>query len=216
MNKNRVGPWHHLLAALLIALLLPLAATASDPAPRQMVEQISDRLQRLLTSDPGRLAADPEGVYAGADEIIAPHVDFDRVGRLVLGKYWRRATPEQRQRFIAEFRRLVVRSYSTAFNDFGEWEIRYLPVRRSEDGRRAVVRTRVTRPGAEPVEVAYHMHRRDGRWLAYDVKVDGISLITNYRNSFSREIRRAGVDGLIRKLSAMNQRHLKGNDLAAN
>ena len=215
MNQNQAGRIRYLFTAALLALLLPLVA-AAEQSPRQMVEQISDQLLHLLTSDSGRLATDPEAVYGAADRIIAPHVDFDRVGRLVLGKYWRRATPEQRQRFIAEFRRLVVRSYSTAFNDFGDWTIRYLPVRLSEDGRRAVVRTRVTRPGAEPVEVSYHMHRPGGRWLAYDVKVDGISLITNYRNSFSREIRQAGVEGLIRKLSAMNQRHLKRNDLAAN
>jgi len=190
---------------LLLTLASPLAATSGELAPpQQVVEQISNQLHQVLTSDSDRLQRDPDYVYQLANEILVPHVDFSRVSSLVLGKHWRRATPQQREQFSQEFQRLLVRTYSTAFNQFGDWVVHYLPVRMSEDGARAVVRIKVSRPAAEAVEVLYNMHLREGEWLAYDVKVDGISLITNYRSSFSREIRRVGMDGLIRKLSSMN------------
>ena len=190
---------------LLMTLGAPLVATPGELAPpQQVVEQISNRLHQVLNSDRDRLQHDPDYIYQLANEILVPHVDFSRVSSLVLGKYWRRATPQQREQFSQEFQRLLVRTYSTAFHQFGDWEIRYLPVRMSEDGARAVVRIKVSRPTAEPVEVLYHMHLKEGEWLAYDVKVDGISLITNYRSTFSREIRRVGIEGLIRKLSGMN------------
>ncbi|HEB97612.1 MAG TPA: ABC transporter substrate-binding protein [Sedimenticola thiotaurini] len=217
--KNRKQGHSFLVAAAIavLGLLAPFCLLADESeAPVQVVERISAELYQLLAGDRAQRPLEPESLYRGVDEVISPHVDYDRVARLVLGKYWRRSSPDQRQRFIAEFRQLLVRSYATAFSDFGDWEIRYLPSRRSQDGKRAVVRAKVTRPGADPVEVAYAMHSREGRWLAYDVKVDGISLITNYRNSFSKEIRRIGVDGLIRKLAAMNGRQRGADHLAAN
>jgi len=190
---------------LVLALWGPVGASPGELAPpQQVIEQISSQLHQVLNEDPGRLDRDPDYVYRLANDILIPHVDFSRVSSLVLGKHWRRATPEQRERFSREFQRLLVRTYSTAFHQFGDWKIRYLPVRLSEDGKRALVPIEVTMPGSEPVKVLYHMHLKQGEWLAYDVKVEGVSLITNYRSTFSREIRRVGMDGLIRKLSGMN------------
>lgn len=211
MNTIAENRWLRTVGWMMVVVGLwwPLLGSTEEMAPPQrVVKQISDQLSRLLTAEPERLDRDPEYLYRVADRIIAPHVDFSRVSRLVLGKHWRRASPDQRARFVRELQRLVVRTYSTAFKTFGEWQIHYFPVRMSGDGKRAAVRIKVTRPGAEPVEVAYHMHLKDGRWLAYDVKVDGISLITNYRSTFSREIRKVGLDGLIEKLSSMNGQHL--------
>ncbi len=190
---------------LLMMLGAPLVATPGELAPpQQVVEQISNQLHQVLNSDRDRLQRDPGYIYQLANEILVPHVDFPRVSSLVLGKYWRRATPQQREQFSQEFQRLLVPTYFTSCQQVGDWEIRYMPGRRSEDGARAVVRIKVSRPTAEPVEVLYHMHLKEGEWLAYDVKVDGISLITNYRSTFSKEIRRVGMDGLIDKLSSMN------------
>ncbi len=196
----------HLLALLCALSLLPGMSAAGDAAaPQQVIEKISSQLKETIDRERERLQTDPGFVYQLAEEILLPHVDFARVSGLVLGKYWRRATPRQKRNFSREFKRLLVRTYATAFHEFGDWEIRYLPVRLSKSGKDATVRTQVLRPeAAEPVEVIYRMHLKDGQWMAYDVKIEGISLITNYRSTFSKEVRRLGMDGLIKKIASLN------------
>lgn len=126
------------------------------------------------------------------------------MSRLVLGRYWRTASSRLQALFTAQFTRLLVRSYSAAIREAGEWEIRFLPIQPNSEDNRFVVPSEIVRSGAQPVAVDYHMHLKDGRWLAYDLKIEGISLVTNYRSSFARINRQRGIDGLIAELQSKN------------
>jgi phospholipid transport system substrate-binding protein len=197
------------LATFFAAIALgPTAAVAQRlSGPQQVVENVSDGLVRILREQRGKLKTDPDFVYEIVDDLFLPHVDVDTVSALVLGRHWRTATPEQRQAFNREFKRLVTQTYATAIHELSAdgWDIIYLPVRElGGKSKRVVVRTQISRPGAQPTSVDYSMRYKGNRWLAYDVKVEGISLLSNYRSSFGRLVSQKGLDGLIRDLNARN------------
>jgi len=199
------------LGMMLLTLVIgfnPQALQAEKAGPNQVIQQLSERLLEVIVKEQGRLADDPASLYRLANDVLVPHIDFSKVSSLVLGKHWRRATPDQQDAFRAQFQLLLVRTYSTAFTELKEWEIRFLPNRMNKDGTGASVRTQLLLPQTDPIEVLYHMHQKEGSWMAYDVKIDGISLVTNYRSSFNREVRTIGLDGLIRKITMLNEKHM--------
>ena len=198
------------VSVLLLISAISVHATATKVAgPQQVIKDVSTQLLQILEKEQALLKKDPAQVYALANEVLVPHVDFLRVSNLVLGKHWKRADPEQKEKFSGQFQRLLVRTYSSALNEFTGLEIRYLPIRMNTDDVSVVVRTEVMRSGAESVNVAYQMHKTGNRWMAYDIKIDGISLVTNYRNSFSRQVRQNGMDALIDNLTRMNNKRVK-------
>ncbi len=193
-----------LMLYALIAMHSCLASADQAVPPEQVIEQVSSQLLEVLERDRERLREDPRYVYRLADEILAPNIDFARVSSLVLGKHWRKATPAQRSEFAYQFQRLLVRTYATAFSELGNWTLRIAPATMSSNNRRATVKAKLFRPQAAPVDLNYSMNYSDGRWCAYDVKIDGVSLVTNYRSSFAREVRLKGIDGLIGKITSLN------------
>ena len=194
------------LAVLLGCLLWSLPARAADglAPPQQVLQAASDALLTALAAKRGAQGADPTRVQALVREYVLPHVDFERFSGLAVGRAWRRATAEQRARFVAEFERLLVRTYATGLVAFETWEIRYPPQRIAADADDVLVRTEVLRRGAQPVPVDYRMHCDEGRWRVYDVVVEGVSFASTYRTSFEQEVRQAGIDGLIDRLSELN------------
>jgi len=167
--------------------------------------ETSEKLQTAMKENP------PAGDYARASqivrEIIDPHVDFNRVAALVLGKHWKQANDDQKNRFKKEFRELLIRTYAVAFSEYSEWEITYLPVKLDPQDKKAFVRTEIVRPSAPSISVNYRMVRkRNNQWKVYDVVIEGISFITNYRSSFKNDVARTGsLDGVIEKLAARNR-----------
>ena len=188
---------------------LPADADERLSEPQAVIQSISDQMKNILHRDRERLQSDPEYVYRLANEVLVPHIDFARVSALVLGKHWHRASPAQQVEFARQFERLLVRTYATAFSEFDEWEIQHFPLQQHSDERVVQVRTKVLRPGAQPVEVVYQMHHDDRGWKVYNVKIEGVSLVTNYRTRFSQEIRRGGMDGLIQTLKSKNDMRVK-------
>jgi phospholipid transport system substrate-binding protein len=198
-----------LLFFSLVVSPLPGKAETLDE-PQIVIQKISDQLQAILKKDRKRLKSDPSYIYRLADEILVPHIDFGRVSSLALGKHWRRARPEQKKEFVKQFKLLLIRTYATAFTEIKEWEIRHLPVKHGKRKGDVFVRTEVLRPGAQPVSVDYRMYRtRSGGWKVYNVKIENISLITTYRTKFQQEIRRGGMDGLIKTLKSKNNKRVK-------
>ncbi|MEA3278450.1 MAG: ABC transporter substrate-binding protein [Pseudomonadota bacterium] len=194
-----------LCLTLQFAIALPwAAATESLTEPQRVIQRVSDGLMRVLREDRHLLENDPAYVYRLVDDLFLPNVDFERVSSLVLGPYWRRASVEQREAFSHEFKNLLIHTYATAVNELSVWEIRYLPQRLEPEQKEVTVRTQVMRPGGEPIDVNYRMVYKEKRWLAYDVAVAGISLLTNYRSTFIRLVRQKGIDGLIAELAARN------------
>lgn len=193
------------ISALLFGLALNTAvAVAETPDPETLVRETSDRMLTVLKEQHDVIKAEPQRLYELVDDIVLPHFDFERMARWVLGKHWKRATPDQQQRFVDEFRTLLVRTYGTALLDYTDLKINYLPLRMTEGSEDVTVRTEVMKPGGQPIPINYSMFRRADGWKVYDVTIDGISLVSNYRTDFSNQINTAGLDALIQKLVERN------------
>jgi phospholipid transport system substrate-binding protein len=171
--------------------------------PQQVIQKTADQLQVSLQKP--EYKADFKKATALVDQIINPHIDFDRVAILVLGKHWRTATPVQKERFKQEFRMLLVRTYTTAFTEYANWKIRYLPLEKEASDKKAMVKTEILQSGGQPVAVNYRMIHEGDDWKVYDVLIEGISLLQNYRTSFNDEVEQTGsLDQLIKHLAERN------------
>jgi phospholipid transport system substrate-binding protein len=193
------------LLLLQSALLFAAPAHSALNEPQRIIQQVSNELMRVLRDDRNLLKTDPGYVHRLVDELFLPHVDVPRVSALALGPYWRDATPEQRRVFQNEFQRLLVQTYASALDALSAWEIRFLPMQLESGDTRTLVRTEIQQPGGSPVRVDYRMALSDGRWQAYDVAVQEVSLLASYRNQFSAVAQRRGIDGLLQELTARNE-----------
>src|SRR5512139_3125715 len=200
--------------ALTMAFFTQVAA-ANVEEPRAMLESVSKELLGTLKKEQSQLHAKPQRLFEVVDQVLVPHVDLETMSRLVLGKYWRTATPDQRERFTAEFRTLMVRFYVSALLDdpkqidtilaHSDTIITFLPVSGGDDPQKSTVRSEVHLPSGPVVPVVFSLHNKGGEWRVFDVNVDGISLIINYRNSFSTQVAQSGLDSLINDLAARNK-----------
>jgi len=202
----------YIFPLIFVFLLLPAAAETEDASdPRGLVKNTSERMLSILRKEREQLKKNPELIYGLVNEIVIPHFDFTRISRWVLGKYWRQATSEQRQQFANEFRTLLVKTYATSLLEFVDDEFKYPPLRMKPDAKRVTVRTDVIRSGAAPVRIEYRLFKAKDGWKAYDVLVEGISLVANYRSSFAEEIRQGGLDKLIARLEEHNKNRVTAN-----
>jgi phospholipid transport system substrate-binding protein len=191
-----------LLAALLLAPALAWAD--QDQGPGQVVEATSEQMLQVLRANRKLLDKDPDRIIDLVQAIVVPHFDFVRISAWVLGKHWREATPEQRGQFVQEFQSLMVNTYGTALLEYSDYKITYTPVRMVEGDRVVMVRTNVERVGADAINLDYRMfHGKDG-WKVFDILVDNVSLVANYRTSFDQEIRESSMDDLINRLAEHN------------
>ncbi len=199
--QNRLWP--------LLCLLLALGASARDGSgvgPLELVRATANTVLSQVVARKQELKQHPGRIYELIERDAVPHFDFERMSRLAVGRYWRRATPEQKAAFIEAFKQLLMRTYATALLEYSDQPIQYLPLRRSRRADEAMVMTRVDNNG-QKVPINYRLHRgRDGEWRVYDVIVDGVSLVSNYRSSFVSQIRRYGMDGLIERLRRHNRK----------
>jgi phospholipid transport system substrate-binding protein len=178
---------------------------ASVPEPEALVRKITGEVLAELKSDQALQAGDKQKAIALAEKKILPHLDFAEATRFVMGRAWSQASPEQRKRLVAEFRRLLLRTYANAFHGYGGQAMEVLPVRMHPEDTEVTVRNRYLRPGAPPLMVDYAMHKTPEGWKIFDVAVEGISMLMVYRAEFSEQLRRAGVDDLIQGLAEKNK-----------
>jgi len=199
-----------LLAWLFAAALLPAGVPAAqaqpeaEPEPVTMLREMTEYLQGVVRDD-STILNDPVRLRALANEVVLPHVDFVSLSRWVLGKNWRKATPQQREAFMAEFREMLMLDYLGRVTSYRESEVRFLPLRPGSREEREVVQAEVEPEGAPVINVLFRLHRVDGQWLVYDIAVEGISLVATHRSGFTEEISRHGIDGLIARLAERNQ-----------
>lgn len=186
-------------------LMLGIGSAWAMQDPQQLVEDTTDAITTALRAEQGNINARPARLYEIVDEIVLPHFDFERMASWVLGKYWRKASPAEREQFTGEFRDLLVRTYAKALNENYDQQIDMLPTREKSDGTEVTVRTEVRQQAGFPIPIDYKMHIKDGSWKVYDVSVDGISLVANYRTSFAKEIRSDGLPKFIQRLAARNE-----------
>jgi len=190
--------------AVLLFLGLPLIATANID-PQALVEQVADKTIKRLKKDRALIDKEPKYINAVIDELLIPHFDFERMARWVLGKHWRKAKPDQRQAFVGEFKSLLIRTYASSLREYSDQNIKYLPFRGKLDSGDVTVRSEIEQPGGFPIPINYRLYLKTNEWLVYDISIDDISLIANYRSSFSRQIRKSGIDKLIQKLADKNK-----------
>ena len=189
---------------VILALSVPAALAAPVP-PDELVRQTIEEVLSIIRSDEKIQAGDLERITEVMEEKVAPHLDFPRMTRLAVGRPWRQATPEQRTALVREFRTLLIRSYASAFKMFNAIFVEYRPLRAGPDETDATVNTLIRLPGGvQPITVDYDMQLRGDAWKVFDVRIDGASLIINYRNIFSQEIQRSGIDGLLESLTERN------------
>ncbi len=185
----------------LVALEPALAQETADAA----VKRTSQELLQIIRADPKVQAGDQARIREVVEAKVFPNIDFERMTSLAMGRNWRVASPEQQKRLIEEFRTLLVRTYSGALAQYRDQTMDYKPLRAEPNATDVTVRTEVLRPGQAPVPIDYSMTRTKEGWKAYDIIVGGVSLVTNYRDEFSEQIKTSGVDGLIKTLAAKNK-----------
>jgi phospholipid transport system substrate-binding protein len=191
------------LFILLMSLLSAIGAKAADLLPPQKaIQEASDKLQQKLQDK--AFSQNFAKVADFVDQTIYPHTDFDKISELVLGKLWKAASGDEQTRFKKEFQTLLVRTYSRAFVEFKDWTVRFLPLEMASGADKVVVKTEVLQPGLQPISVNYRMFLRNGNWKAYDIMIEGVSLVTNYRSTFSNEVKTKGslnavIDGLAKR-----------------
>jgi phospholipid transport system substrate-binding protein len=192
-----------LLTLIAVAGLAGVAQAAEDTAaqgPSELVEEVANRMLADLDANREEYRKDPSKIGALVEKNLLPHFDIDYSARLVLGKHWRNATPEQRDRFIKAFYQSLLRNYGSALAEFTGDRLKVLPSKVAPDADRATVRTEVRRSNGERVPVNYSMRKTPEGWKAWDVVIEGISYVKSFREDFGAEIDARGLDAVIERM----------------
>ena len=206
MVINPIAPRSAALVLLLVAALWGAVPVArAQEAPDAIVKRVATDVIATIKSDPAIQAGNEARIRDVLETKLLPNFDFARMTALAMGKNWRSATPEQQQRVTDEFRALLVRTYSSALNNYRNETVEYKPLRMNAGDTEVTVRTLVVRPSGAPVQIDYSMEKKADGWKCYDVIVGGVSLVTNYRDEFNDQVKNGGVDGLIKTLADRNR-----------
>jgi phospholipid transport system substrate-binding protein len=184
---------------------MPIGKVAADDLkpPQQIIQSVSEQLQKKLQDK--TFTKNFAQVTQFVSSVVTLHTDFDKIAPLVLGKYWKTATPEEQERFKREFQTLIIRTYSRAFVEYNDWTIRFMPLDMSSESTKVVVKTEVLQPNRQPIDVNYRMFLINGEWKVYDIMIDGVSLVSNYRSTFNEEIQTKGsLSAVIDSLAKRN------------
>src|SRR6267378_7498964 len=193
-------------AALVLALAAP-ASPAEELTPDALVKAISLEVLAAIRQDKDVQAGNPKRIASLVEAKILPHFDFAHTTRIAMGANWRRASPEQREQLVREFRTLLVRTYSTALSNYRDQVIDFKPLRAQAGDEQVTVRSEVKQSGAQAVSIDYDMEKTSSGWKVYDVKISGASLAATYRDTFAEEVRNHGIEGLIDLLSSKNHQN---------
>jgi phospholipid transport system substrate-binding protein len=191
-------------SGLLLLMLVSGALWAAVKPAQEVVQDTSAQMLSALRQNYTALKQDSSQIYGLVDQIVLPNFDFELMSRWVLGRAWQQATPEQRRRFTDEFRTLLVRTYAKALLEYANEEVRVLPQPGATGGSETTVKTEVRLKAGQPIQINYSMHLGNNVWKVYDVTVDGVSLVTNYRGTFASQIRDSGIDAVIADLRQRN------------
>ena len=197
-----------LLGSFLLGGFLGLApgVFAQDVAPDVLAKKVTEEVLTLLRSDKDIQAGNKSKVYDLVEAKVLPHFNFARMTRLAVGAPWRQANPAQQQSLTAEFRTLLVHTYASAFSQYRDQGIDYRPLKMQAADTEVTVQSRIKQSGGgDPIEVNYSMEKTEQGWKVYDVVIAGVSLVQNYRSTFTSEIQKTGIDGLIASLTNKNK-----------
>jgi phospholipid transport system substrate-binding protein len=191
---------------LVFGLMLATLAHAEVVPPDVLVKQITEETYVYVNQDPALQKGDISKLVEWAEKSILNQFDFNRMTSLAVGKDWRQASPEQKKLLVAEFRKLLIRTFANAFIGIKkEQRMEYKPFKLNPEDQTAVVKTLIIKPGAKPLDVNFSLEKMTDGWKVFDVTLAGVSMITNYRDAFTQEIHNNGTDGLIKMLAEKNK-----------
>lgn len=189
------------------ALLISSVVCAGEiVAPLDLLKRTSDDVMSVLKEKRAAIDADPSLVYQIVDEYIIPHLDDVTLAKLALGKNWRKASNDQKVEFVDQFRILLVRTYSKSLQEFRDQKINFFPVKMKADATRVTVKSEILQSGGPSIPMNYRLRLKDDAWKVYDIKIDGVSLVTSYRGTFAQEIRKGGMKALLKMLHEKNSK----------
>lgn len=180
------------------------APVTPGPGPQQLIDSVSKEMLHEVDANRAALAKDPARLRALVNRVLLPHFDTEYSARLVLGRYWRDATEQQRQRFIEGFVQSMMRQYGNALLDFTADRLTLLPFKGDPTATTATVRTEVKRDNGTPVPVNYSLHATPEGWKAWDVTIEGVSYVKNFKTDFGAEIEAKGLEAVIQRLETEN------------
>lgn len=187
-----------------LCLLLATATAHAAMAPDELVKTTSEEVLTIVRSDPDIAAGDTSKIIDIVEAKVLAHFDFARMTRLAVGKNWRNASDPQREALTNGFRTLLVRTYAVALAQFRDRAVDYRPLDKAPNGPDVMVHTTVATPQGKPINMDYRMGAVGEDWKVYDVLVDGVSLVINYRSSFDATVSEKGIDGLVALLEEKN------------
>jgi len=199
------------LMGLALICLVSLA-NAEAVAPDVLIKSVAQDVMNIVKQDSGSKAESQKKILALVDAEVLPNFNFTHMTQLAMGRYWRQASPEQQKALVAEFRNMLVRTYTNAFTLYHDQQIEIKPLKLAPADIDVMVFSRIIKTGGQPTSVNYRMEKMPDGWKVYDVVIEAVSLVTNYRGQFSSTIQQSGVDGLIKELSGMNSDKLQKAD----
>jgi len=179
--------------------------------PQPLIEGMINELLDRLSASAEQIEQDRSVAYELSNELVVPYLDFPRITRIIIGKYWRDANDEQRQHLIDEISTLLIRSYVTAMIAYADdtltdEQLVYLPSRYKAGDRKTSVRAKISLDSGQTIDVRYSLYRTEGQWKIYDISFENISLVLTYRTSFGATIKHKGLDALITRLENRNRK----------
>lgn len=178
---------------------------ADAMTPDALAKNVTEEVLAIIRADKDIQAGNQKKVLDLVETKIVPHFNFAGMTQIALGKNWRQASAEQRKALTNEFRALLIRTYTTAFTQYKNQTVEYRPLRLAPGDNDVVVKSFIKQPSGQPIAVDYNMEKTDAGWKVYNMKIEGISLVENYRNTFNTEIQKGGIDGLIKTLADRNK-----------
>jgi len=193
------------ILAFIAALSFFMPAQAQEPGPDALVKTVTEEVLEIVRTDKELKAGSSRRAIELVEARVLPHFDFTHMTRSAMGKNWRLATPAQQKSLTEEFRELLVRTYSKALTEYKSQTISYKPFSMKPGDADVTVRTEIRQSGGgKPIELDYDLEKISGAWKVYDIKVGGVSLVANYRDTFTSEVSNGGVDGLVKALQGKN------------
>ena len=190
-------------------------AHAEVIAPDALIKNTVQEVIAIIKQDKDIQSGDQKKITALVDAKVLPHFDFVRMTQLAVGKYWRSATPEQKQALVTEFRNMLVRTYTKVFTVYRDQTVDVKPFRMAADDTEVTVKTIINKPGSQPVPVDYEMKKAADGWKVFDISIEGVSMVMSYRGTFASQIDESGIDGLIKTLSDKNTKAADGDMIKA-
>jgi phospholipid transport system substrate-binding protein len=179
-------------------------AQAEVVAPDVLIKTTAQDVLAIVKQDKDIQAGNQKKILALVDQKVLPHFDFTRMTQLAVGKNWRAATPAQKQALVTEFRNLLVRTYTKAFTQYSDQTVEVKPLKMAADATEVTVKTSISKPGAQSILVDYEMKKTADGWKAFDISIDGASMVMSYRGTFDSQVEQSGIDGLVKTLADKN------------